>query len=350
MPVIEATPVVVTPDEVANVAELFERALALLSSGSPVEAAKMFDAVVAADAGAYAATAAFNAGLAWELAEEPALALSRFREALHRAPADNVGKLAGVRALRLLGRAEDWQALAELSDVLLARPDLGDLERLEGVGAKALALVELGDVDAAERHVGMGRSLIEKLRLGEGGRLPTAVAQVQFALGEVRRLRSEQIGFVPLPAHFSDALERRCQGLLDAQEAYTDAMRSLDPHWAAMSGYRIGQLYQRLHADVLAISPPTQADTDEKRALFEGAMRLRYRVLLEKGLKMMDHTVSLGDRTGEAASWISRARDARDELMRSLAEEKAALERLPYSERELQRALDDLEKKAHPSI
>lgn len=349
-PVIEATPVLVTPDETANVAELFERALAHLSGGRPVDAARLFDTIIAADTrGTYVPTAAFNAGLAWELAGEPTLALARFQEALHRAPAEKSGTLAGVRALRLLVRAEDWRGLSGLADVLLARTDLAELERLESIGAKALALAQLGELDAAERQIGVGRSLVDALRLGEGGRLPTAVAQLQFALGEVRRLRSEQIVFVPLPARFADALERRCQGLLDAQEAYTDTMRSLDPHWAAMSGYRIGRLYQRLHADVLAISPPAQADTDEKRALFEGAMRLRYRVLLEKGLKMMDHTVSLGERTGEAAAWITRARDARDELLRSLAEEKAALERLPYSEPQLRRALEDLEKKARPS-
>ena len=40
-------------------------------------------------------------------------------------------------------------------------------------------------------------------------------------------------------------------------------------------------------------------------------MRLRYRVLLEKGLKMMEHTVMIGERTGEGSSWIERARDAK---------------------------------------
>lgn len=348
--VVEATPVVVTPSDAANVGELFERALALLSSGNATEAANLFDTIGLADtSGTYAPTALFNAGLAWELAGDPTLALARFEEARRRAPGEKVAKLSTIRALRLLGRQESWLNLSELSDALLARGDLTDLELLEGVGSKALALVELGELDAAERHIATGRSLIEALRLGEGGKPPTSAARVQFALGELRRLRSEKIVFVPLPGNFPDVLERRCQGLLDAQEAYTEAMRSMDPHWAAMSGYRVGQLYQRLHADVLAMNPPAQADTAEKRALFEGAIRLRFRVLLEKGLRMMDHTVGLGERTGEAPAWISRAREARDELLRSLANEKAALARLPYSEAELQRALDDLEKRARPS-
>jgi hypothetical protein len=152
---------------------------------------------------------------------------------------------------------------------------------------------------------------------------------------------------VPLPANFAEALEQRCQGLLDAQSAYSDAMRSYDAHWAAMSGYRVGELYQRLHQDVLAMPLPKAATSTSKKQLFEGAMRLRYRVLLDKGLKMMDHTVALGERTGEASAWMERAREAKRKLEAALAEQKDFLAKLPYSEQELQRALDDLAKPHH---
>src|SRR6185369_6201267 len=106
------------------------------------------------------------------------------------------------------------------------------------------------------------------------------------------------IAFNPVPQNFGDVLEQRCQGRLDAQNAYTDAMRSFDAHWSAMAGYRVGQLYQKLHLDVMQVPPPAKADTLKQKQLFEGAMRLRYRVLLEKGLAMMDGTVRLGERTG----------------------------------------------------
>ena len=151
-----------------------------------------------------------------------------------------------------------------------------------------------------------------------------------------------------MPANFAGTLERRCQGLLDAQSAYSDAMRSYDAHWAAMSGYRVGELYHRLHRDVMSIAPPAAATSSEKKRLFEGAMRLRYRVLLEKGLKMIEHTIMLGDRTGESSAWIERARAAKREIELALNEQKEALAKLPYSEKELQKALDDLASKAAP--
>src|SRR5262249_33720273 len=105
-----------------------------------------------------------------------------------------------------------------------------------------------------------------------------------------------------------------------------------------------GQLYQQLHRDVMQIPPPAGADTLKKKQLFEGAMRLRYRVLLEKGLKMMDGTVRLGERTGESSLWVARAREAKRDLELSLEDEKRELAKLPFTEAELQQALDRLKK------
>jgi hypothetical protein len=110
----------------------------------------------------------------------------------------------------------------------------------------------------------------------------------------------------------------------------------------------VGELYQKLHRDVLAIPPPKTATTTDTKRLFEGAMVLRYRILLEKGLTMMDHTVMFADKTGESGPWIERARAAKREIERALEEQKERLKKLPYSEKDLQKALDDLAAKSKP--
>jgi tetratricopeptide (TPR) repeat protein len=348
-PVVQATPVVITPHEDEPPEVLFQRAETLLAEGKAKEAAPIFDRLAKLDPeGPIAPLALYKSGVAWDVALDFQAALSRFRAVLARYSDREIGRLASLGVLRLEAYLEKWSELSASADLFVTRSDLADIDRIEGLGAKALAVVESGDPDGAERFISRARDIIERLRLGEGGKVPIQVAQVFFALGEVRRVRSEAINFVPLPANFAEALERRCQGLLDAQSAYSDAMRSYDPHWAAMGGYRVGELYQRLHRDVLAIPPPKSAITSDKKRLFEGAMALRYRILLEKGLKMMDHTVMLGDKTGEASTWVERARAAKRELENALEEQKAKLEKLPYSEKELQKALDDLAAKHQP--
>jgi hypothetical protein len=271
--------------------------------------------------------------------------VERYQKLLERFPDHEVSRGAYFRLSRLYSFQERWADLSALADRILALKDLTVLEAIEAHGAKALGLVEQDQVDEAARQVGLGRDLIDQHRLGESGPPPIELAQVSFALGEVRRKRSEKITVSPLPPNFAEVLEQRCQGLLDAQSAYTEAMRSFDAHWSAMAGYRVGQLYQQLHRDVMAITPTAKSDTLKKKQLFEGAMRLRYRVLLEKGLKMMDGTVRIGSRTGEDSAWIHRAEEAKRDIALALEDEKSALAKLPFSEAELQEALELLRKK-----
>jgi hypothetical protein len=128
--------------------------------------------------------------------------------------------------------------------------------------------------------------------------------------------------------------------LLDAQSAYSDAMRAYDAHWSAMAGFRVGELYQKLHEELMQVPAPKAADTDRRRQLFEGAMRLRYSILLDKGKSMLDHTVAMADRTGEQSAWVLKSRQARDVIAKATEEERQALARLPYTKEQLQAAMD----------
>jgi len=345
--VIEAPTTYVTSSDAATMTELFERAKAALVAGRFSEAASSFDRLLALEpSGSFASASLFNAGLAYEAMEDRASALERFRQ-LSRSHAQAPETHAGlVHAMRILVYQEHWTELASTADLLLAYANVAPIEKMEAHGCRGLGAAAQGDLETAAAHVARARTILEDHHLDDGGKLPLAAAPAFFALGEVRRQRGEKIQFVPVPGNFAQVLEERCQLLLDAQDAYATAMRSSDPHWAAMAGYRVGQLYQRLHRDVAAIPPPSTATSDRQRQLFEGAMRLRYRVLVEKGLTMMERVLRISERTGEHSAWVTRAREARADLERGLAQEKAELKKLPYSEADLQRALDDLSKKA----
>lgn len=335
----------ITPHGPADVARLFEEAQALLLAGEERKAIAAYERVIAMDpAGQAAGPSLFNLGLAHAGLREHASAADRFLDAERRFPDAPIAKPALIRASRELAILERWPELEQVSGRLDRRPDLTVLERIEALGARGLSLIAQGRDDEGFKVVVQGRDLVEERRLGMAGPPPIELAQLSFALGEWRRKDSEKVTFEPMPADFAARLEDRSTRLLAAQDAYTEAMRSLDAHWSAMAGYRVGQLYQRLHRDVMAA--PFQPKDLKQQQLFEGAMRLRYRILLEKGLAMMDGTVRLGERTGERTAWIARAREAKAQLERALAEEKAALARLPYTEQELRDALDRLKASA----
>ena len=333
----------VTPDDAGMISTRMQEANAWLLEGQYAQAAEAYDRIVAFEPkGPHAAAALYNAGFAYEQQGHVDEALVRYRTVIDRFADAEETRGALLRAGRLYARAEQWPSLQDVAAQLLARPDLTVVDRIEALGAHGLGLIEQGQVDEAALSVSKARTLIEEHGFQAAGKVTIGMAEVFFALGELRRIRGERLVFVPLPEDFAQALEQRCQSLLDAQDAYANAMRAYDAHWSAMAGYRVGAMYQQLHRDIMKIPPPSSARTERQRALFEGSMQLRYRVLLEKGLKMMQRTVAMAERTGESSAWVHRARDAKADLERALQDVREALAKLPYKEEELQRALESL--------
>ena len=75
-------------------------------------------------------------------------------------------------------------------------------------------------------------------------------------------------------------------------------------------------------------------------------MHVRYRVLLEKGIEMMKRTLALGEKTGVGAGVDEARRDAEGRDGSALEEEKAMIAKFPFTEEELQKALEIMKKKA----
>lgn len=363
---IDAQPRIVTPGEVATEPELAARGERALMEQRWRDAAEAYGTLYAADpSGPHAADYAFDLGLALEGMQERTRARDTFLELARRFPDGPKARAALVRAASLDAYLEDWKALLAIGDTLIARPDIDDIDRIVALGARGLARVELGEQDAqrpreadqsaaavrandsaATKDIFDGLELADQLHYGARDVLPVAVAQLRFALGELRRVKSERIQFFdPMQTDFLDRLEERCGGLLQAQDAYALAVRSIDPHWAAMSGYRVGQMYNVLHRDLMRIPPPPRSKTEKQKQMFFAFMHVRYRVFLEKGLKEIEQTIALGERTADSSPWIQRARDARAQMLTALEDEKAEIAKMPFTEEEVKTALDLLQKK-----
>ncbi|MGH7295423.1 MAG: tetratricopeptide repeat protein [Polyangiaceae bacterium] len=343
---IDAEPRIVTASEVTTEQELARRGERALMEQRWQDAVEAYRTLVAgttdpARAGEYA----FDLGLALEGLQHRKEARDAFLDLARRFPEGPKARAALLRAASLDAYLEDWKALEDIGDELLRRKDLEDVDRLVALGSRGLARVEMGDDGRAYKDVLDGLDVADSLHYGDRDVLPVAVAQLRFALGEVRRVRSEKITFDPLPPDFTEKIEERAGGLLEAQAAYAMAVRSVDPHWAAMAGYRVGEMYRALHRDLMKIPPPATSKTEKQKQMFYAFMHISYRILLEKGLRELEQTVALGERTADSSAWIQRARDAREEMRTALEDEKAQIAKMPFTEDEVKEALGQLKKK-----
>lgn len=352
--VIQAQPRVVTPDEITTEAELSTRAEQALVEQRWRDAARDYGTLVSAEPnGPLVADYLFDLGLALEGCQERARARDTFLGLSRRFPEGPKARASLVRAATLDAYLEDWGALEGIGDSLMAQATAGDIERLVALGARGLGRVELGDDRAASQDILDGLELADRLHYGDRDVLPVAVAELHFALGELRRIRSERIQFTSLAPDFRDEdflgpFDLRCAGLLQAQAAYAQAVRSIDPHWAAMAGYRVGEMYRALHTDLMRLSPQA-SKSEAKKKMFYAFMHVRYRVLLEKGLREIEQTIALGERTADSSPWIERARGAKQQMLAALDDERAQIAAMPFSEAEVREALSLLQKKIRVS-
>ncbi|GAC1571969.1 MAG: hypothetical protein NVS3B20_03840 [Polyangiales bacterium] len=253
---------------------------------------------------------------------------------------------ANLRRARLDVELEDFADLDAATPSLLVHTDLAPPDRAEVLALQALGLIHRSELSAAETVVDTALRL-----LGHDEDSPPPqqnAAAVHFARGEVLRARGLAITFVPMPSDIARKIELRCQKVLDAEDAYIETIKTKQVRWAVRGGYRVASMYIALHDDLLAIPPPKGADTDARKQLFRGAMRLRYRVLIEKGLGTLEHTLNLEtspSTSNVSTSIYAKAREAKAQLERQLAEEKKEIAKLPYSEADLQKAFDELASK-----
>jgi hypothetical protein len=345
---------IVTPEEALTDAELAARAEKAILEQRWRDAARDYGTLVSAEPeGPLVSEYLFHLGLALEGCQERARARDTFLELSRRFPTGPRARGALVRVATLDAYLEDWVALQGIGDAILAQEGADDVERIVALGARGLGRVELGDDRAASLDILDGLELADRLHYGARDVLPVAVAELHFALGELRRVRSERIRFAPLPADFRDKdfldrLDLRCAGLLQAQDAYARSVRSVDPHWAAMAGYRVGEMYRTLHGDLMQLTPP-ESQSDARKKIFYAFMHVRYRVLLEKGLREIEQTIALGQRTADVSPWIERARGAKERMLAMLDDERAQIAAMPFSETEVQEALKLLQKKTQAS-
>lgn len=331
---------IVTADRDTSEPELFRRAERELHDEDYAAAKRDFELLLKADASpAILPTILFDLGTTYEALHDPAAAAGAYHALAAKFPALASAKVALGRCVWIHAYLEDWKPLGETGDALLARADIDPLDRMAGLGARGLSRAELGDPDGALPDIEKGIDILEDYKFGETGKMPSAGAELKFALAESRRVATERIALQPVGSDFVAKVSARCAGLLEAQRAYADAMHTTDAHFAMMAGYRLGAMYAKLHAELMAIPPDGFAKNEHQRQIFYAIMHVRYRALLDKALIMLNATLDVADKLGDHSSWVDRGRAAKTQMEKDLADEKATIQKLPYTEEEIEKAL-----------
>lgn len=344
-------PQIVTTDRDTTEPELFKQAERELLEGQYADARRDFELLLKSDPSeALLPKILFDLGTADEALGDRQAAQGAYHLLATKFPGLSTAHTALVRCVALHAVLEQWPELRDTGEAILARTDIDNLDKLSGLGARGLANAELGDTKLAMRDIQAGIDTMDDVGISRAQHLPSAGALLNLALGEAKRIDSERIALQPVTDEFVMKLSMRCQGVLDAQAGYAQAMRTNDLQWGMMAGYRLASMYESLHRELMSIPPDGFAKSDYQRQLFYGAMHIRYRALLEKALIMLNTTLDAADLVSSHGiavlpTWVQRGRDEKVRMEKDLAEEKATLAKLPVTEETIDGALQLLQQK-----
>jgi tetratricopeptide (TPR) repeat protein len=317
----------VTPGDLAlvgkNDEELFAIGQAAFAARDFEGAAAAFDRLVDLHPGSKReAVALYNAGVAHERLEQWRLALDRFL-AMERRYAGPDALEASFKVAECHYHLDDLPAATEVLTRLAARADLPPGEQIRALTQLGIVELEGGRLDDAEKHLQLAVSAwkagAEQERLDD-----YHPSQAQYYLGEVYRAHFLAVKLDPSredEAGLAQALETKAGLLLSAQGHYLRAIRMGNGDWAVASGYRIGELYDALHAALVEAPPPLGLDAEQTEA-YRAELKRKVRVLVVKAITIYEQTLAVAGR-------------ARVEDNRYVAETQASLDRMKQALREV---------------
>ena len=305
-----------------NDEELFAIGQAAFSAGDLPRAAAAFGRL--ADlfpSSRHEATALYDAGLAHQRLEQWPQAQARFERLVKRYDGPDAVE-AAFKLAECRYHQADLPAARDLLDALARRTDLGSGEHLRALAQRGIVELELGQTEQAEQTLRLAVSTWKQA--SETERLDDYYpSQAQFYLGEVYRAHFLAVRLDPSTGgeeRLAQDLEDKASLLLSAQGHYLRAIRMGHPDWAVAAGFRIGELYDALHAALVEAPLPPGLDAEETAA-YRDELKRKVRVLVTKAITIYEQTLAVAGRSRlENNRFVAETQASLDRMKKALLE------------------------------
>ena len=308
--------------EAYDARDLLRRGNEALEAERWQQARRSYDRLLEEFPGSSLASAAhYNAALSLEREGQIEGAAERYLQLYREFPDSSDAVDALYQAAGCYERLERWDEVVEVFDIFIEREGLSVDEQIEAMARRGAALVNGGRLEQGERQ--LRRAIAIHRRLGaEALRTDYYLAQAQYYLGEAPRRAMARVELTNEEAQFRQALERRCELLLEAQTQYVQAIRVGNTTWGAASAYRIGAMYSELYDDVMEVPIPEaevppdltepediEAFRQEYPAHYRRLLREYLEPLLHNAIRWWESNLMMIERTGVRGQWVQRTRE-----------------------------------------
>jgi tetratricopeptide (TPR) repeat protein len=298
---------------------LFDRASNALQTRRFDEALRDYDRLVGEfSASPLVVPAHFNRGQCLQATNRPQDAIAAYNTAADAAAAtgrdNDLARDAWFRVAVVAESANRPDEIVTATDHILALRGLALIDRVEALGRQAAARLARGDRGGAQRVAQDAISLVPTAEAVSALGDDTYIAQARFILADLSRTDAAAVAIRIDDPSLEVAIERRVNHVVHAHVLYNDAIRVGNPHWAAASGYAIGEMYRALYGAIVEAPLPCDWQAPAIRIYRERTGR-RLRPLVQGALRAWEATIDMARRNaiGEN-SWVQRTTEQVDAL------------------------------------
>lgn len=320
-------PIVARPDAVAladlNDEELYATGVAAAAADDHARAAMAFELLADEHRDSKHRPAALHqAGLALFRLQDYSGAVGRFLEAAEVYGATREGAEALFRAADSYWLIGDEESALGVLERLSRDEGIDPVRRVEADMKRAICFARLRRTTEAERLL---RASLDRLRGELADELEDRYlpSQAQFHLAEIYRTYFLEVELDPsrtTQEKLLQDLEYKAQMLLSAQGHYLRCMRLGHPEWATASGFRVGELYQKLYEQLVDARLPMDLDP-ELADIYREELRSKVRVLVVKAIDAYEKTLATAERVGATNPFVQETREQLERLKTLLVKE-----------------------------
>lgn len=206
------------------------------------------------------------------------------------------------------------EAVALYSD-LAGREDITSEDKIEIKTRIGMLLMSMEDFvkaeDALRETILFFHDISEEERIENN----FYAAQAQYEIAEIYRLKFEKISFSKEESKIRKEFEEKLTLMVKAKDAYVEAIKIGNYHWAAASGYRVGMLLKTLYDQVMSAPIPPKINTEELKQIYIELLDEQVGPLLQSALSVWEKTLLMAERVGYTGEWVEKLEQAMDETL-----------------------------------
>lgn len=237
------------------------------------------------------------------------------------------------RTLAYAGLAEAHLALSQWTDAENAYSSLLELPALPAtwkdlaqVGVSR-AQVEQGKLEPAESILlAVAEKYPPSARDREGDvDIREVGATARLYIGEVYRRRAESIVLTETIdlTRTAEQLNKKSQLVLDAHHQYYRTFSYAVPEYTSMAAYRMGYLYERFYADLMAAPPPPGLDAEDE-ALYRELLDKELDSVVRQAYDLYGQVLRHAERLALKGEWVEACRQGIARLEERMEQSRAS--------------------------